>query len=134
MNPIRLLLVDDSEIFLEAICAFLARHRQFEVVGLAQDGASALRLAHQMQPDLVLLDISLENECGLDLIPGLRQINPHLAIIILTLLGEELYKKYALLAGADAYLTKTNLASELLPNIDQILGTRNVEHVLINPL
>lgn len=80
----RLLLVDDAQMFIELLRMALVQDENIEIVGLANGGAQALRLAAATQPDLVLLDIKMPGVCGLHLIEPLRRKVPAVKIIMLS--------------------------------------------------
>lgn len=80
----KLLLVDDAQMFIELLRMALVQDENIEIVGLANGGAQALRLAAATQPDLVLLDIKMPGVCGLHLIEPLRRKVPAVKIIMLS--------------------------------------------------
>jgi DNA-binding NarL/FixJ family response regulator len=115
---VRILLVDDSPVFLNVLQDFLQRFQEFAVVGVARDGTEALSLTRAQQPDVVLLDLMMPGLSGLELIPDLRAAIPDLHIVILSLLG---YREVALSMGADEYVFKPELAADLVPAIQRVM-------------
>ncbi|HET9507965.1 MAG TPA: response regulator transcription factor [Gaiellaceae bacterium] len=102
----RILLVDDHPLTRDALAALLAQGG-FDVVGEAGDGVEALELATRLQPDLVLLDLSMPNLDGLAALPQLRAAAPSCEVVVLTASGTEENLLTAIRRGAAGYLLKT---------------------------
>jgi DNA-binding NarL/FixJ family response regulator len=117
----RILLVDDSEVFLRVATDFLARHSELAVVGATQRGGEALTLAQDLQPGVVLIDMDMPGLGGLETIRRLRAALPSVGIIVLTLLDGDIYRQAALAAGADGSVPKATLTTDLLPAIRQVV-------------
>ncbi|MFQ5858346.1 MAG: response regulator transcription factor [Anaerolineae bacterium] len=120
---IRVLLVDDHEAFLHIATEFLRRHDELTVVGVARGGEEALILAQDLQPQVILVDLNMPGLGGLEIIPRLRSMLPEVGIIALTLLDPKAYRQAALAAGADDFVPKANLSTELLPAIRRVAQT-----------
>lgn len=129
-HPIRILLVDDSPHFLRAAREFLHLQQTFTVAGSATEGPDALIQAQQLQPDLILLDLNLGTQSGLELIPLFRTLMPGTKIIVLTSMDDEAYRTAALQAGADAFVRKTEMARSL---VSVILGLTDASAKDQNP-
>lgn len=113
----RVLLVDDHALTLAAVEALLKReHPHIEVVATASDGATALRLIHEAVPDVVVLDLNIGDECGLDLMPAINR-HPGIAVVILTASDDPLQRTRALATGAAAFISKLSPAAELIAAI-----------------
>jgi DNA-binding NarL/FixJ family response regulator len=102
----RILIVDDHPLTRDALSALLGAGG-FDVVGEAADGASALELAHSLQPDLVLLDLSMPGLDGLSALPRLRAAAPKCEVVVLTASGTEENLLAAIRGGAAGYLLKS---------------------------
>jgi DNA-binding NarL/FixJ family response regulator len=102
----RILLVDDHPLTRDALASLLARGG-FEVVGEAADGAEALELAERLQPDLILLDLSMPGVDGLTALPRLRTAAPGCEVVVLTASGTEENLLAAIRGGAAGYLLKS---------------------------
>jgi DNA-binding NarL/FixJ family response regulator len=102
----RILVVDDHPLTRDALAALLAQGG-FDVVGEAADGAEALELADALQPDLVLLDLSMPGLDGLSALPALRATAPRCEIVVLTASGTEENLLAAIRGGAAGYLLKS---------------------------
>jgi DNA-binding NarL/FixJ family response regulator len=123
---IRVLLVDDHEAFLRVATEFLKRHNELNklaVVGVARGGEEALTLAQDLRPQVILIDLNMPGLNGLETIPRLRAMLPEAGIIALTLLDPKVYRQAALAAGADDFVPKGNLSTDLLPAIRQVVGS-----------
>lgn len=108
------LVVDDHAPTLEAIAALLELEQpDIEVVGTARDSAGALRLAHDASPDVVVLDLDLDGEDGLDLIPVLI-VQYGATVIILTSSNDPQMKRRGFAAGARAFVSKFAPSAELI--------------------
>lgn len=102
----RILVVDDHPITRDALSSLLAQGG-FDVVGEATDGYEAIELARSLQPQLVLLDLTMPGLDGLSALPGLREAAPRAEIVVLTASGTEDNLLTAIRAGAAGYLLKT---------------------------
>ena len=105
MEP-RVLIVDDHPLTREALASLLSSS-EFDVVGQGSDGDEAIRLARQLEPDLVLLDLSMPGVDGLTALPRLREAAPSSEVVVLTASGTEENLLAAIRAGAAGYLLKS---------------------------
>ncbi len=103
---LKVLVVDDHPLTREALSALLAQ-RGFEVAGQAADGAEALSLAAELQPDLILLDLSMPGLDGISALPRLRDAAPACEVVVLTADGAEENLLAAIRRGAAGYLLKS---------------------------
>ena len=103
---VQVLIVDDHPLTRDALAALLGQHG-FGVVGEAGDGNEAIELARQLQPDLVLLDLSMPDLDGLQALPQLREAAPGCEVVVLTASGTEENLLAAIRGGAAGYLLKT---------------------------
>jgi two-component system NarL family response regulator len=117
MKPISVLLVDNNPIFLRAASRFLATHAEVIVVGTAAGGVEALARAQELQPQVVLIDLAMPDLPGLQAIPRLREMLPDMGVIALTMLDTDVYRRAALAAGADEFVPKAAMHTDLLPSI-----------------
>lgn len=105
--PCRLLVVDDHTLFRRGLVALLAADPGVQVVGEAGDAAEAVRLAAQLQPDLVLLDNHLPGATGIQSLAGLKEAAPATRVVLLTVSEDAEDLQAALRGGAQGYLLKT---------------------------
>ena len=122
MHPSRsVLLADDHEDFLAAVVRHLEPH--FEVVGAVGDGQALLEEAVRLEPDLIVLDISMPVLNGLEAAKRLRALGCHARIVFLTVHADSDYVRAAFATGALGYVLKSELASELLSCLrDALVG------------
>ncbi len=119
MAQISVLLVDDNPGFLRTLASFLERSAQGELViaGTALGGKEALTKVQSLRPQVILIDLAMPDLHGLEAIPQLRSMLPDAGIVALTFLDSECYRQAALEAGANDFVSKTRLDTELLPAI-----------------
>ena len=113
MRPIRVLLADDHTLIRAGVRGLLQGLDGVEVVGEAEDGHDTLRLANQMQPDVLLLDVGMPGLNGLEVAARIASIHPFMRILVLSMHTSEEYVLRALQAGCAGYLLKSSAVSEL---------------------
>lgn len=121
MTPARIVLADDHTLVRAGLCKLLESMPAFEVVGQAEDGRTALALAEQLQPDLVLMDLSMPGLTGLEATARLRKAWPTMRVVILSMHQNEEYVRQALHNGAVAYLLKDAAPQELEQALQAVL-------------
>ncbi len=114
---IRILLVDDQNLMLQGIKALLEDEPNFQIVGVANNGRTAVEEAERLQPDIVSLDLEMPKMNGITATEYIRCLVPQSKVIILTCHDREKYIVKALQAGAKGYLLKDSLAKELQQTI-----------------
>jgi len=117
---IRILIGDDHTIVREGLKQMLAETPNLVVAGEAGSGDEVLRRLREGQYDVVLLDISLEDRSGIDVLKQIRSEWPALPVLMLTMHPEEEYALRALRAGAAGYLTKKSALTELVAAIHKV--------------
>lgn len=117
--PIRLLIVDDEPLFVEMVEVMLGAEEGIEVVGRAADGEEGVRLAAELDPDVIVMDISMPIMNGIEATREIREHDRDACILILTGGSNVTEIDDARTAGAGGYLTKDRIASEL---VDEIRG------------
>ena len=122
----RILLVDDHPLTRSALAGLLQQHG-FDVIGEAADGESAIARAAELQPDLVLLDLSMPGLDGLSALPRLRQAAPECEVVVLTASGEESNLLAAIRGGAAGYLLKSEPPARI---VEFLRGAANGEAAL----
>lgn len=122
MKPkLRILLADDHAVLRAGLRLLLNSQAELEVVGEAASGLEVIALAESLQPDLILLDLSMPSLGGLDALRVLRQIAPRSRILILTMHDDPQYLRQALKNGADGYVLKRAADVELLYAVHAVL-------------
>lgn len=113
MSKIRIIVADDHGIVRQGLRLQLERYPQFEVVGEAADGREAVRIASELNPDIILMDIAMPALNGIDATSQIVKRNPRIGVIILSMHSDETYIARTLGAGARGYLLKDNAEVDL---------------------
>jgi DNA-binding NarL/FixJ family response regulator len=123
MNPtpaIRIALVDDHSLVRDGVRALLSARPQFEVVGEAENAAQGLQMCEDVRPDILLLDIGLQDMNGLELTPLIRARCPEVKILILSMYDNQEYVATSIRAGASGYVLKNAPSREIVAAIEAI--------------
>ncbi len=110
---IRILLVDDHKILRDGICSLLKEYPDMEVIGEAADGRTALRLAEELSPDLIIMDISMPDLNGIDATRRINTDHPNMKVIALSMHYDKQFVSEIFKAGASGYLLKDSAFEEL---------------------
>ena len=114
MPETRILLADDHAMLRAGLRLLLDAQPDLKVIGEASDGREVLRLAVELQPDLILLDLTMPGLSGLEALPALRKSVPAARVLILTMHDDEAYLRQAIRSGASGYILKKAADSELI--------------------
>lgn len=117
----RVYLVDDHPLVREGLGNLINQQTDLTVCGEAEDSGGAIAGIQETQPDVVLVDISLKNESGLELVKTLKNQFPDLAVIVISMHDEALYAERALHAGARGYVMKRETTKNVLTAIRRVL-------------
>ena len=121
-NKIRILIVDDHPIVRRGLAELVNHEDDFAVCGQAEDYHEALRAIGQLNPNMAVVDISLKETSGLELIRDVHSQHPDLPILALSMHDETLYAERALRAGAMGYIMKQEATENVIAAIRKILG------------
>ncbi len=105
-NPITVLLVDDHKLVRQGVRAFLEAHAEFQVVGEADSGVAAVKIAEDLVPDVVLMDLIMPEMDGVEATRQVKNISPRSQIVVLTSYHDDEHIFPALEAGATSYMLK----------------------------
>ena len=119
---IRILLVDDHTLFRSGLKALLSRQPDFEIVGEASDGLEGVKLAEQLKPDLVLLDLDMPVMSGTEALAQMLASNRELPVVMLTVSEDAEDLKEAFVLGARGYLVKNIDAEYLVNSVRQVVA------------
>ena len=132
---VNILIVDDHELVRAGLKGILAVSSDYKVVGEAETGEQALELTKELQPDLVLMDINMPGIGGLEATRKLKQANPELKIIVLTMHKEGPFPSNLIKAGAKGYITKDCGVEETLTAIGEVMkGNTYISNVVAQQL
>jgi DNA-binding NarL/FixJ family response regulator len=131
VKPIRLLLADDQQIVRAGLRSLLERYPEVEVVGEAAAGEEAVALAIQLQPDVVLMDITMPDIDGAEATRRIKASVPKVDVLALTIHEDEAYFFEMLNAGASGYVPKRASPEELLAAIGAVAGGEVFLHPVV---
>jgi len=120
LKQIRVVIVDDHAMVREGLKKILASDASIDVVGEAGDGNEGITIIGKMRPDVVVLDLSMPDTGGLEVIASLRKVSPKTKIVILSMHGKEALAQEALRAGASAYILKGDSGDEAITAIHSV--------------
>ena len=121
---IKILIVDDHAIVREGLSRIIGAENDMIVAGMAKDGTEVIRLMLDNEIDVVVLDISMPGKSGLDLIKDLKQVQPLVKILMLSMYPEERFAMRSIKAGASGYLTKEMAPEEIVSAVRTIYSGR----------
>jgi DNA-binding NarL/FixJ family response regulator len=121
-TAVRVLIADDDPLFMDALEAILGIESEIEVAGRAHDGEEALRLAGELEPDVVLMDLSMPVVDGFEASRRIRAAAPDTAVVVLTgsAYAEDVEKAFD--AGVSGYVTKDRIAQDLVRTVLGAVG------------
>ena len=115
-----IMLVDDNEGFLAVAQEYIEAYNGFHILRTARSGEAALALLEKEQPDILVVDLSMHGMSGLDVARSVKGRWPKLPVVILTMLDTAMHRQAAIDAGADAYIVKTTMDTELIPMLERL--------------
>ena len=122
VSPIRILLVDDHAVVRAGLHMLLAADPELQIVGEAENGAEALRLVGELEPDVVLMDISMPDMTGIEATRRIKADQPDVAVLALTMHEDDQYFFEMLAAGASGYVPKRAAPNDLISAIHAVYG------------
>ena len=132
---IRVFIADDHAIVREGLKQILAESRDIILAGEAENGLDAIRLFRKSKCNVMLLDISMPDRSGIDVLKQVKKENPEIAVLMLSMHREDQYAIRSLKAGASGYLTKQSAPKELVTAIRQVAsGQKYVSAALAQEL
>ena len=120
MSPVRVLLVDDHAVVRAGLRMLLSADPELSIVGEAEDGAQAMRLARDLAPDVVLMDISMPDMNGIEATRRIKELCPDVAVLALTMHEDDQYFFEMLAAGASGYIPKRAAPNDLIAAIHAV--------------
>ena len=124
-RPYRLLIVDDHAIMRDGLAALIGSESDFDIVGTAGDGDSAIDVVDSVQPDVVLIDLSMPQTDGAQAIRVIKRKRPGTRVLVLTFHKDDAHIHVALEAGADGFILKDDGRDELLTALRVVASGRS---------
>jgi len=124
--PIKVLFVDDHEMVRIGISSYLSTQSDIEVVGEGQSGKDAIKKAHELHPDLILMDLLMDDMDGVEATEQIKKDLPHIKVVMLTSYIEDNEVYRALDSGVDSYILKTTSASDIAEAISKTYHNESV--------
>lgn len=132
---INILVVDDHALIRKGLKMLLEESPDFEVKGEAETGTQAIKMVREQHFDLVLLDISLPDKHGMDILKQLKSEQPDIKVIVLSMYPEDQYGVRALKAGAVGYINKQSAPEKLVGAVQQVIsGKKYISETLAEQL
>ncbi len=122
MKSYGIMIADDHTVLREGLRLLLCSYPQFEVIGEAEDGITAVSTALQLKPDVLLLDIAMPNMRGIEAILEIKRLEPDIKILVLSMHDREEYVLQAMKNGADGYILKKSAAAELVAALNHVIS------------
>lgn len=119
---IRVLVVDDFEPWQRQVIAQIRERPNFKIIGMAEDGVEAIQKAEELQPDLVLLDVSLPKLSGIEAARKIRKLVPRAKILFLSASPDPDVVRAAFLVGGAGYVLKSDAGAALLQGMEAVLS------------
>lgn len=124
MNKTRVLLVDDHRIIREGLRALLEQQPDFEILGEAGDGRSAVRMVREHKPDVVILDVAMPDLNGIEACRQIVSENPYTRVLALSMHSGKKFVSEMLAAGASGYLLKDSAVEELVQALKTVVSNK----------
>jgi DNA-binding NarL/FixJ family response regulator len=118
----RAVIVDDHPLFRERLAQLINHELDMEVCGEAENPQDAIQLIRNTCPDLAIIDVTLKGSSGLELIKSIKALSIGIPILVLSMHDEALYAERALRAGATGYITKHQVADQIIQAVRRVLA------------
>ena len=117
----KVLIVDDHELLRMAVTQLIEHEPDLSVCGEAEDAKGALKAIEELQPDIAIVDISLKNSHGIELVKDIKTRWPNFLVLVLSMHDESFYAERILRAGAKGYVTKAEVSTMVIEGLRKIL-------------
>lgn len=122
MPKTKILIADDHRVVIEGIKSVLQDHPEFKVVGQAVDGLEAVEFAKSLEPNIIIMDISMPNLNGIEATKQIKELNPGIQIVIYTMHSDKEYVIELFKIGISAYVLKDDPLSDLILALKAVKG------------
>lgn len=121
MSKKRILLVDDHQLIIDGLKGFIQTNNNYQIVGEANTGTEAIKLAELLNPDVILMDIEMPGISGIQASQEIKKIRPNCGIVIISMHKEKELIKKLMSYGVDGYLLKNSSQNEVLQAVKHVL-------------
>jgi DNA-binding NarL/FixJ family response regulator len=118
----KIFVVDDHPLFRQGLASLIDRQPGFKVCGEAESAEEALAAMSEMAPDAAVVDLSLRNGSGIELIRSMKSKLPHMAVVVLSMHDERHYAERSIRAGARGYVMKSETPNTVIEALSQVLN------------
>lgn len=115
----RVLIVDDAMFMRHTLKTMLERNN-YEIIGMAEDGAEAITMCKKLNPDIITLDITMPKKSGLEALGEIKQFNDEVKIVMITAMGQEPMVKEAIVSGASNFVVKPFKEKKIIDVLDRL--------------
>jgi DNA-binding NarL/FixJ family response regulator len=129
----RVLIVDDHAVIRRGVRGILSSYPEWEICGEADNGQDAVRLAAELRPDVIIMDVSMPGLNGLEATRIIREVLPECRILLLTLHSSAEFLRNAFSAGARGYVLKSDAEQELIRALNVVIGEGTYVSPSIDP-
>lgn len=133
MNKIKVLLADDHPVFRSGLKSVIQADDNLQIIAEVSNGKDAVIESKLKNPDIVIMDVNMPGIDGIEATKQIKEINPKIKVLILTMYSDEAYLKEGLKAGASGYVLKKAVDTELLSAINIILNDENYIYPTLIP-
>jgi DNA-binding NarL/FixJ family response regulator len=122
MKKIRILIVDPNFRFIKSAINYITLNKELEIIGGAIIGETALEMVENLKPDLILLDLSLPDMKGIELLSKIKKFQDSPRVIIVTIKDHKNYKELSFSSGADGFISKSEFGKQIFPLINKLFA------------
>ena len=134
-NRKKIFIVDDHPVFRKGLAQLIDEEADLKVTGEAESVTGAIELIQQGVPDLMIVDITLKDKSGIDLIEYIKEHFPRLPVLVISMHDESLYAERVLRAGALGYITKHEMTGDVVTAVRQVIaGKRYISANMVDAL
>ncbi len=124
MQRLKVIIVDDNELFRKVLAKFMKKQQQFQVIKQASNAHEAISLTQRLHPDLVLMDISMPGMSGMEAAQRIKQQFPNIKIVFVTIHEEEIYQTLVKSLNVDGFVCKSSLRRDLPRVLQQLRNSK----------
>ena len=124
MDKLKVIIVEDHPIFRKGLALLIEQTKEYQVVGEASSVKEAIELIEQNTPDITIIDLTLKESNGLDLIKELKTSSPNVKILVISMHDEDIYAERVLRAGAHGYIMKEQASTNTIDALNTIMENR----------